>query len=685
MRKGGGSTLKRNKKILPFLLTGIVIWCFVFSFGCSKQPKPEDRFFEYVKLWNDQQFEKMYERLSSQTKNNIEKDEFVERYQDIYNDLNVQNLSVTFQPPKKDAEPKEEGIVFFPYSLKMDTIAGPIQFSHSAEMVQEDRGEGKDWFVNWNPSMIFPQLEEGDQIGLTISKAKRGEIIDRNGVGLAINGTVYEMGMVPEQLPEHAEEVKAAAAELLGITVNEIDKALHASWVKPNYFVPIKRISKDETELVKKLMELPGLSKKEVTARVYPYNEIAAHLIGYIGIITEDELKKMKDQGYTAQHHIGKKGLELVFEERLKGEDGARIFVKKKGETIVLAEKPPKNGETVQLTIDINVQQTIYQQLNGEAGTAVAIQPLTGETLALVSSPSFNPNDFILGISNEMWKSLQDNPSKPLLNRFNHTYAPGSTIKPIIAAIALENQVIKPEEKKEFYGLTWQNNSSWGNYYIKRVTDPKKPVNLRDALVYSDNIYFAQTALEIGGDRLVTWLQKFGFGEEIPYDYPIYTSKITRDNELKKETLIADTGYGQGQVEMSPLHLAIAYTTFLNNGNILIPKLVAKNKDTDIWKPNLISNEHAQIILKYLTQVIEDPKGTARDAKIESIPLAGKTGTAEMKQVQGSEGKENGWFVAVNTDHPRLLVVMMMENVGKKGGSHYVVPKVKKIFEQLLQ
>lgn len=203
-----------------------------------------------------------------------------------------------------------------------------------------------------------------------------------------------------------------------------------------------------------------------------------------------------------------------------------------------------------------------------------------------------------------------------------------------------------------------------GGYSITRVSDPGKPVNLRDAFVYSDNIYFAQAALGIGGEQFEVELKKYGFGEPFPFEYPIYESKVSNKG-LNTEILTADTGYGQGQLEMSPVHLAISYTPLLNSGNLLKPKLILDGSEKETWKENVITPETAKLILNDLIQVVEDPKGTANDAKIEGIRLAGKTGTAELKTSKDEDGKENGLFVAVNTDNPSLLVAMLIEDVKK--------------------
>ncbi len=666
------------------LLMISMIFCVLIISACNKDPLPEERFEGFIKDWESQDFEKVYDQFSADVKETVKKDEFVERFGKIYSDIGVNELKVNFDKPEEEMKPNDKGEVSFTYDLSMETVAGPIEFSEQTTLVLEEKDDEKKWAIRWEPSMFFPDMEEGDGIGLEFSYPKRGEILDRNGVKLAENGLVYEIGLVPQDLGENKAATIAKVAELLELTPESIEKKLNASWVQPDYFVPITKLSLQEQELATKVTQLDGVLSKKVESRVYPFKEATAHLIGYIGNVTAEDLKELEEKGYTANDVVGKKGLEMVLEDRLRGEKGAKVYIRRAdGEgKVTLAEKDVKDGETITLAIDIDVQLTTYDQLGGNAGAAAAIHPLTGETLALVSSPSFDPNAFVLGLSAEEWNRLNEDPLKPLLNRFGATYAPGSTFKPVTAGIALENKVITPETTIDIKGKQWQKDSSWGGYSITRVSDPGKPVNLRDAFVYSDNIYFAQAALGIGGEEFEEELKKYGFGEPFPFEYPLYESKVSNKG-LNTEILTADTGYGQGQLEMSPVHLAISYTPLLNSGNLLKPKLILDESDKAFWKENVITPETAQLILNDLIQVVEDPKGTARDAKIEGIRLAGKTGTAELKTSKEEDGKENGFFVAVNTENPSLLVAMLIEDV--KNGSHDVTPKVKAVFESVLK
>jgi penicillin-binding protein 3 len=313
-------------------------------------------------------------------------------------------------------------------------------------------------------------------------------------------------------------------------------------------------------------------------------------------------------------------------------------------------------------------------------GTSSAIHPKTGEVLALVNSPSYNPNEYTLGISGETRKKWANDPKNPKMNRFKYTYAPGSTLKPVTAAIGLENGTLDPNDVMKVNGKTWKKGESWGNYHVTRVSAVPS-VNLEKALIYSDNIYFAQEALDLGQEQFVSGLKKFGFGEEVPVSFPF--EKSTMGEEGMTEIQLADSGYGQGKIQMSALHLGLSYTPFLNNGNLLAPKLDQSKTDPAIWKENVISPETAKIIRDDLVKVVSSSNGTALEAYMPKMPLAGKTGTAELKKSKTDKnGMELGWFVAYNTEDPSLLVTMMIEDVKERGGSHYLVPKVKKVFEE---
>lgn len=669
--------MKKLLMLFSFLLAGLLLLT-----GCEKDPAPEDRLAAYTKLWNEQKFDQMYKYLSADVKKKLSKKDFTQRYEKIYKDVEVKNLSVTSIKPKEPKDHYDQKNVTLPFSVNMETLAGKVSFDQKAKLVKEEHDGKTNWYIKWNPGYIFAGMKENDKIGITTEPAVRGEIVDRFERGLAMNGSVVEVTLVPEQMAGNEPAIISKVGSLLNMSGKEIERLLKQPWVKPNMSVPVKQLDPAQTTLIERLGAIPSVAINEVEQRVYPYKEATAHLIGYIGPVSAEELETLKGKGYSASDEIGKRGLEQVLEERLKGMAGAKVFIKgENGQDTVIAETQAKEGETITLTIDAELQKTIFTQYKNDTGSAAALHPLTGETLALVSSPSFNPNKFVLGISNEERKALENNPGKPLLNRFSSVYAPGSTMKPLTAAISLKNG-IDPKKALNIIGKQW-SKKGWKDYSITRVSDPGKPIDMAAALIYSDNIYFAQRALELGNEKFSNGLKAFGYEEKMPFDYPIKPSKI---GKLDSEGRLADSGYGQGQTQMSTLHAAAAYTAFVNEGNVLAPSLIMGDKaEKKVWKENAISGDHAQQVTNMLKQVISDPKGTPYSASKLGIPLAGKTGTAELKSAKGQKGAENGWFITYNTENPRLLMAWMMENVNGKGGSKYVVEKMKPVLKSYIK
>lgn len=660
----------------------VSLLCSMILTACAEEEieTPNDHFEQFAQLWMEQNFTQLYNRITDEGKEEYGPENFIDRYEKIYNDLKIDHLEITYKKLKEEEveQALEEGEATIPFTASMDSIAGEIVFEYEAKIRQKELEEGFDWLVDWDPGFIFPELKDGGEIRIHTQKPNRGEIIDRNQMPLAINDYIYEVGVVPEDLEDNAEEQKEKITNLLNMSIETIDSKLSAGWVEPDLFVPLKNILKTEEETIQKLKEIKAIRIHETIGRIYPLGEAAAHLIGYIGPITAEELENVEEGLYSPHDYIGKRGLEQIFESQLKGEQGIDIVaITDEGEQKVIATKEAKDGQNIQLTIDVNMQEKIFNSYGDEAGTATAIHPKTGEVLALVSSPAFDPNEFLYDMTPEKLQELENDPKQPIINRFTATYAPGSVIKPIVAAIGLKNEIIDPEEGIEIKGLEWSKDDEWGDYKVRRVSETNRPVDLADALIRSDNIYFAMKAVEMGSSQLIKGFEQFGFKETIPFAYPITRSQVSNDHTLPSEIDVANTSYGQAEIEMSSLHLAIAYTTFLNKGNMLKPSLLIEDHETEIWKEELLSAEQAEIIKEALRDVVR--KGTATVANIDELAIAGKTGTAELKQSHDTEGHENGWFVGYNADEENFLIAMMIEHVEDKGTSTYVAEKVTQL------
>ena len=423
--------------------------------------------------------------------------------------------------------------------------------------------------------------------------------------------------------------------------------------------------------------------------REYPYGEIAAHLVGYIRGISAEELQEHKGEGYTESSVIGKTGLESAFEDRLRGKNGTGIYIVDANENTLktIAETDIEDGEDIKTTIDIELQKEIFNEFDGDNGFSVAMNPKTGEVLAMVSTPSFDSNQFITGFTDEEWNTLSSDINTPMFARYESTWAPGSSFKPVTGAIGLTTNSFTANENFGTSGTSWQNNSSWGDYKVTTLTTYSGAANLKNALIYSDNIYFAKAAIKIGADTFAKQLLNIGFDKALDFPIDMSSSQFGENNEFSSEVQLADSGYGQGQVLVNPLHMASIYSAFVNDGNMIKP-YIEYGKKTDYAVENAFTKDAADEIRDDLIQVVENSNGTAHAARINGVTIAGKTGTAELKASKEDDGEELGWFNAIlisDDDDEQLLTINMIENVENRGGSHYLLPKVKNIIEGYLK
>ncbi|WP_294375384.1 penicillin-binding transpeptidase domain-containing protein [uncultured Clostridium sp.] len=656
--------------IIPLIICGAMYIVY------NRIHTPEKKWMEYVELLENKEYDKMYDLLDSTTHAKISRDDFVARNKNIYEGIEAENIEINI-----NSISKSDNYSIIDYNTKMNTLAGNMDFDNSVKISNE---LGKGYTIRWSSKNIFPDLDDSDKVRVKILKGRRGNIFDRNGDVLATDSYLSNVGIVPGKLGQNKDENINKIASMLKCSSESINKSLSEKYVTDDMFIPIKDIPYGDERIVE-LLKIPGVMIKDKDSRNYPYGAQAAHITGYVQSINAEELEQNEGKEYTSESLIGKSGLEKMYEEQLRAIDGAEIYIQsnegeKKSELLC---KEAKNGQDLKLTIDINIQKKLNEQLGNDNGCAIAMNPETGEILGMASTPSYNPNDFILGMSDEQWNNLNNNKNKPLYNRFQGTAVPGSSFKPIIAAIGVDSKIIDPEKVNKIQGISWQKDSSFGDYYVTRTSDVEE-VNLEKALVYSDNIYFAQAATEIGSSLLEEKLKEFGFCEKIPFEFSLYNSQYSNSDGIKEGVQLADTGYGQGEVMVNPIHLTSMYTMFLNNGSIIAPHLfMTDNIKTDVWKENAVSKESASEVLKDLVAIVENPAGTGHQAYSEKLKIAGKTGTAEIKNSQDdANGTELGWFVGMTTEEEnKILITMMIEDVKEKGGSHYVVPKVKNIIE----
>ena len=690
---------RRKNKILWVLMIcmGIsaITLCATKFIGIRKdRTTPEEVLLKYMGYIQEQNYTAMYQLIDVEASGQISEEDFVKRNSAIYEGIEVQNMAVTILSCDM-----EKNVVR--YQTEFDTVAGEISFENEAYFLKTE----DTYKLAWMDALIYPELLETDKVRVSVTQAKRGEILDRNGRVLAGKGTASSVGIVPGKLENQDDSLKQIA-DLLGMKPEEIEKKLSAKWVKDDSFVPVKKLRKvEEIELMslepdeealkeyerqQRLLEIPGVMISDTEVRSYPLKDAAAHLVGYVQNVTAEDLENHAGEGYTASSVIGRSGAEGLFEKELKGQNGCRIYIVDSdgNEKEELACRIVENGKDIKLTIDSELQKALYEQFQSDKSCSVAMNPYTGEVLALVSTPSYDNNDFIMGLSSEKWAALNEDENKPMYNRFRQVWCPGSTFKPITAAIGLESGAVDPNEDYGNVGLSWQKDASWGSYHVTTL-HAYNPVVLENAIIYSDNIYFAKAALKIGAAEMKDSLLRLGFQEELPFEIVMAKSQYSNTENIETEIQLADSGYGQGQILINPLHMACIYTAFCNEGNVIKPHLLySQETKTEYWIPNAFSVNHTNIVLEGLKKVVNDSHGTGYAAHREDILLAGKTGTAEIKvSKEDTSGTELGWFAiftAEKTEENPILIISMVEDVKGRGGSGYVVEKDKQVLESWL-
>lgn len=674
--------MKNFKKISLLLIISLIS---VMVLGCSKKEKPSTVFNNLKDYLNKQDYKSIYTLLDEDSKSYISEDDFVNKYTNILGSLGSKDISISSEE-LSTVDKTKESTVSIPFTLSMNSDFGEIDLPDYSLDLTKSNDKSNPWKIKWSEKLILPELEKGEKVKFQRITAVRGELMDRNGTKLASNGKVASVGIHPRKFLTAKDSNIQALSSILDLSTDFIKDKFKDAENKLDEFIPLVKISLNDKEKIQKATSLPGVQYMEVSSRIYNGGEAIGSLIGYTAPITAEELEKSSDKGYGSTSNIGKAGLEQVFETRLKGTDGFKLTATRDGKDVTILQKESSPGENIKLTIDLPLQQKVYTEMSGKKGASSSLDPKTGEVLALVSSPSYDPNIFVTYRSDTLKKQIDSTWSNISVNRFNNSYAPGSIFKLVTASIGLDQGVIKPDEALDIKGASWQKDSSWGGKTITTTVDPGKPVNLKDAFIYSHNIYFAQQALKVDKDKFVEGIKSFGIGEDLPFPYPMAKNQISSDNSLKTDELLADTAYGQGELLITPLHAALMYSAVVNNGNIMNPIIeMSDSNPQKIWKENAISKDNIDILKNDLIAVVNSPEATGNLAKINGVNIGGKTGTAEIKLNQGdTAGTENSWFVGINMDNPKMVIAMMMEDTKSIGGTHYLVPKVKNVLQYSL-
>ena len=549
----------------------------------------------------------------------------------------------------------------------------------------------------------FTTLSENNRVKIVPIAPTRGLIFDRRGEVLAQNLPAYSLEVVPEAV----EDLDALIAELRGIieVTGEDEEAFFAALARKRRFerVPL-RLRLEDREVARFSVNrhrFPGADVGARLIRSYPLGELGVHLVGYVGRINKRELDRIDRADYRGTSHIGKTGVEASYEDWLHGTVGyQRVETNAQGRILrVLERHDPVPGRNLYLSMDAGLQRTAEAALGDENGAIVALEPMTGEVLAMASSPGVDPNLFASGIDVETYRALQRSPDRPLFNRaVNGQYPPGSTIKPFVGLAGLERGIGHAR------GKTWCPGWFTLPGRKHRYRDWKKHghgrIGLHDAIVQSCDVYFYELALATGIDRMHEYLSSFGFGERTGIRLGGESRGLAPSRTWKRnargqpwfpgETLI--TGIGQGYMLATPLQLATATAAIAMRGVRLRPRLVDRavdpaSGDVEEFEPETIASvrlveaSNWERIIEAMTGVVHGPRGTARRINDGiSYRMAGKTGTAQVFTVRQNEEydarkldkklHDHGLFIAfAPVEQPRIAVAVVVENGGSGSGA----------------
>lgn len=571
------------------------------------------------------------------------------------------------------------------------------------------------WHLQLLQGAKYRYQSENNRIRLEDIPAPRGIIFDRNGVPLVENRPAYHLLLIREDVQDMKETIETVA-QLCSKNPDDLWKALEASKQVPN-FKPIRLLSdldRDSLALIEaQKVRLPGVLVQVEPRREYKWNGTGAHLIGYLSKITEDDLKGEPYQDYLADESVGKVGVEKAFENYLHGKRGGRqVEVDAIGRRMrLLDEVLPSPGRNIWLTVDIRLQKIAESCLEGLIGSIVALDPRSGAILAMASSPTFDQEQFIRGLKQEEWEALSQDPDHPLLNRaLGSAYPPGSTFKPIVALAALQEGVISSDKSlfcPGFYKFGNRKYRCWREI-------GHGSVNLHQALVQSCDVYFYQVGLKLGVDRIADYARKFGLGEKTDILSDAEHRGIVPSRLWKKRTMGVEwqkgetlsVAIGQGFVLATPLQVTMAFAAIANGGKLwqlhVAERIEGNQSEQSIeigkklkWEIP-VEPRYFKMVQKGLLGVVDEKRGTAHKIKLDSIPIAGKTGTAQvvripeganrklMTKLAKEKEKDHAWFVGyAPANDPQIVVGVLVEHGGH--GSSVAAPLAQKVLSAYLE
>lgn len=572
---------------------------------------------------------------------------------------------------------------------------------------------GRMYYLQVLESDRYKTLAEENRISTRLLAPPRGLIFDRFGQPMAQNNQNFRVLVISEQTEGNLNATLDALNKILPLTDGEIQR-IRKDVRRSRDFTPVtirENLTWEQMAAIQlNAPDLPGIIIDEGLSRFYPFKETAAHVVGYVGAVSEEEIASGNPLLRLPGFRVGKSGIELEYNTALCGKEGAqRVEVNAVGRVIREIERDEGvPGTTLPLTIDMRLQKIAYEKMKNESGAAVLLDIYTGEVLALVSTPSFDPNKFNRGLSNEEWEEISTNEKNPLLNKaLGGLYSPGSTFKMVVALAALEAGVIRPDTKIFCGGHIMMGShrfhcwkgSGHGN------------VDLKEALMHSCDIYFYEVARRTGIDKIAAMAKRFGFGMPTGINLPgeksgLMPTRRWKELILGEQWLQGDTynaGIGQGYVLATPIQLAVMAAILANDGYKIKPTiLVPENRDTSVSPgENLnISKTYLQLMREGMFNVVNAAKGTAKTARlnVDGKLIAGKTGTTQVKRISMKEREEglrsqdelpwedrnHALFVSFGpTDNPRYALAVVIEHGG--GGASTAAPVARAIMEAALK
>jgi len=543
----------------------------------------------------------------------------------------------------------------------------------------------------------------------------RGEFKDYFGNTIAGNFEAYQLHIIPEEV-EDFRYVIYRVKELLDLSEKQFKKIQKKkNEIKPwETLIVADNLSWEKfSKINNHLYDLNGVKPVISISRDYPYKENFTHILGYVSQANENDIltnENIKEK-FVPGLKVGKTGLEKSFEEKLIGSNSVeRYEVNAYGRRISqLAFKKGDKGQTIKLTIDTKIQELANELLKEKAGSICVMDIYTGAIIAMHSSPSFNPNSFVFGISQDEWQLIRNNPMKPLVNKsLSGNYSPGSTIKPIVALSALENEIISPDftvqckghkNPLELYGQTYHCWKKEGHGFV----------NLRGAMKQSCDTYFYEVARRLGVDRLSVTAKKFGLGEKVFKD--IFDNEkrgLVPNTEWKKnalgrnwvlgETII--TGIGQGFIQTTPIQLCLMTAQIANGGYKIYPKIVANddNQYADKFVPLYKKARNIKIVQDAMFSSTNEVRGTSYRSRLDDpkYQFAGKTGTSQVKKITERdreldlktfeipyEERDHALYVAFGPyKNPRYALSIIIEHGGS--GGTVAAPLAKELFKMII-